>query len=118
MKIAGTILDPCTAFIMSGLLQELHDGITFRIGLSRFSFSARHCPTLPVLARYAQLGTHVYLGLISWRRLFACDSCQADSAVLAYRPTFHSIRRCFVYRVFLLRNLDGQGRPPPRASPS
>ena len=26
----------------------------------------------------------MYLGLISWRQLFACDSCQADSTVLAY----------------------------------
>jgi hypothetical protein len=74
MKIAGTILELCTAFIMFRLLQELHHGMTFRISVSQFS-----C---------AQLGTHVYLGFISWRQLFACDSCEADATVLAYRATF------------------------------
>jgi len=54
----------------------------------------------------------VYLGLISWRRLFACDSCEADATVLAYRATFTGAGSDFVYRVFLLGQLHDQCRQP------
>jgi hypothetical protein len=42
-----------------------------------FASHAQHRPTLPVLVRQAQLGTHVYLGLTSSRRLFdsEVDEC-------------------------------------------
>src|SRR6267378_5986654 len=42
----------------------------------------------------------------------ACDSCQADSAVLACRATFTGVGSDFVSRLFLLRQLHGQCRQP------
>src|SRR5260370_7184043 len=47
----------------------------------------------------------------------ACDSCQADSAVLACRATFTLVGRDFVSRLFLLRQLHGQSPQPSADTP-
>lgn len=80
MKIGVIIFVPCPDFMPFRLPRKLLGGSNLSF---RPSFRARHRPTLPVLARQAQLGTHGYLGLFSCRWLITCDSYRAGSVILA-----------------------------------
>ena len=67
------------------------------------------CQCLRGIRNQAHLCAWALLAGIS---LFACDSCQADSAVWACHAAFTRVGSDFLSQVFLLRQLHGQCRQP------
>jgi hypothetical protein len=59
MKMGGETFDPGIVFVVFCLLRKISGVTTFEFASHTF-LRARHRPSLPVLARRAQLGTYVY----------------------------------------------------------